>query len=200
MKTYDRAYFDRWYRAAGSRVITPALTARRAMLALGVAEAVLDRPVRRVLDIGCGEGTWGTVLRRRRPGLRYVGLDPSAYAVRRHGRRRGLRIGRFGGVRAAGVRGRFDLVVCADVLQYIQTPDLPDGLREIADCLADGVAFLPAYTTEDDMEGDLAGWQWRSPAAWRRAYRAAGLAPVGMHCWVRADRVDALNVFERGEG
>lgn len=198
-KPYDQAYFDRWYRRSGSRVITPDLTARRAALALAAAEVVLDRPVRTVLDVGCGEGTWGVWLRKRRAGLRYLGVDPSTYAVARFGARRGLRVGAFGALRAAGVRGRFDLVVCADVLQYIPTKALAPGLVELASHLGDGVAYLPAYTSDDEMEGDLEGWQWRSPAVWRRAFRAAGLLPVGMHCWVREDRRDMLNVFERAD-
>jgi SAM-dependent methyltransferase len=196
-KSYDRAYFDRWYRRTGSRVITPDLTARRAALALASAEVVMDRPVRSVLDVGCGEGTWGVWLRKRRPGLRYVGVDPSTYAVAKYGTRRGLRVGQFGALGDAGVRGRFDLVVCADVLQYIPTAALAPGLCELASHLGDGVAFLPAYTSDDDMEGDLDGWQWRAPSVWRRAFRAAGLVPVGMHCWVRVEQRDALNVFER---
>lgn len=200
VKRYDRAYYDRWYRRGGTRVITPDLTARRAALALAVAEVVLDRPIRSVLDVGCGEGTWGAWLGRRRPGLRYVGLDPSEYAVRRFGRRRNLRLGAFGGLRAAGVRGRFDLVICADVLQYVATADLAPGLAELAGHLGDGVAYLPAYTSADEMEGDFEGWHWRPPATWRRAFRAAGLSPIGMHCWVRSDRRSALNVFERADG
>lgn len=197
MKAYDQQYFDRWYRRSATRVITPDLTARRAALALAAAEYVLDRPVRTVLDVGCGEGGWGQWIRRRRPDVRYVGVDPSEYAVRRFGARRNLRLGTFGALRAAGVRGRFDLVVCADVLQYIPTRTLGAGLVELADFLGDGVAFLPAYTTADEMEGDLEGWQWRSPAVWRRGFRQAGLVPVGLHCWVRGARAESLNVFER---
>lgn len=200
MKRYDRDYFERWYRRPGTRVISPALTRRRATFALSAAEYLLDRPVRSVLDVGCGEGAWGMAMRRSRPGLRYVGVDPSEYAVERFGRRRGVRLGRFGAVREAGVTGTFDLVVCADVLQYVPDEALADGLRELADCLDDGVAYLPAYTTDDDMEGDLRGWHWRSPAAWRRAFRAAGLIPVGLHCWVRREQAGALNVFERADG
>lgn len=200
MKSYDRDYFDRWYRAGRSRVITPDLTQRRAAVALAAAELVLDRRVASVLDIGCGEGDWGVWLRKQRRGLKYLGLDPSEYAVRRYGRRRNLRLGTFGALKAAGVRGRFDLVICADVLQYIPTALLGAGLTELASHLGDGVAYLPAYTTEDDMEGDLDGWHWRSPAVWRRAFRAAGLMPIGLHCWVLASRRDALNVFERADG
>jgi hypothetical protein len=57
------------------------------------------------------------------------------------------------------------------------------GIRAIAKLLA-GVAYLEAYTTEDAIEGDRRGWQHRSPAQYRRAFRTAGLTGVGMHCWV----------------
>jgi SAM-dependent methyltransferase len=197
VKHYDQAYFDKWYRAARSRVITPETTRLRAWLAMSAAEYVLDRRIRSVLDVGCGEGSWGVALKRLRRGLKYVGVDPSEYAIRRFGTRRHLRLGTFGELAKAKVRGTFDLVVCADVLQYVPTAQLGPGLAELASHLGDGVAFLPAYTSHDSMEGDLAGWQWRAPAVWRKAFVSAGLAPVGLHCWVRAERAADLNVFER---
>ena len=55
-KTYDRAYFDRWYR--GSEVGGNARLARKVALAVATAEYHLERPLRSVLDIGCGEGGW----------------------------------------------------------------------------------------------------------------------------------------------
>ena len=54
MKRYDRAYFDHWYR--GERVRPRAELERRVRLALAAAEYALGRPVRRALDVGCGEG------------------------------------------------------------------------------------------------------------------------------------------------
>ena len=59
---------------------------------LGVAEYFLRRKVRSVLDIGAGEGAWRAELRRLRPSIRYTGVDPSEYVVRRHGRRRNIRL------------------------------------------------------------------------------------------------------------
>src|SRR6188508_1192390 len=89
-KSYDRAYFDRWYRDAAQAVIQREHLARRVRLAVAAAEWVLDRPIESVLDIGAGEGTWRAVLRRLRPRARYLGLDPSAYAVKRFGHAREL--------------------------------------------------------------------------------------------------------------
>jgi hypothetical protein len=40
-----------------------------------------------VLDIGCGEGIWRAPLRSLRPGIEYLGLDSSEYAIARYGAR-----------------------------------------------------------------------------------------------------------------
>ena len=195
-KSYDRAYFDRWYRDPRRRVATPADVGRKARLVVGVAEALLQRPVRSALDIGCGEGAWRQALRLLRPGLRYVGLDSSAYVVSRYGRARGIRYGTFGSMPAADLEGPFDLVICCDVLQYVQTPELSRGLEVVAGLL-DGVAYLEAYTTADDVIGDRSGWYHRQPAFYRRAFGRAGLTGVGMHCWVGEHLRGATAALER---
>ena len=63
-KTYDRAYFDRWYRHGG--IGHAARLARKVALAVATAEYHLERPIRSVLDIGCGEGAWRAPLRSLR--------------------------------------------------------------------------------------------------------------------------------------
>src|SRR5690242_5946242 len=80
-KRYDRAYFDRWYRASRTRIDTPQSLARKVRLAVSVAEYFLGRHIESVLDIGCGEGRWYSPLRRMRPRARYTGVDSSEYAV-----------------------------------------------------------------------------------------------------------------------
>ncbi len=182
-KAYDRAYFDRWYRDPRKRIATPADVQRKARLVLGIAESLLQRPVRSALDIGCGEGAWRQALRRVRPGIRYVGVDSSAYVVSRFGKARGIRYGTFGTLATADLDGPFDVIVCCDVLQYVPSRELGRGLEAVAGLLG-GVAYLEAYTTADDVVGDRHGWYHRTPAFYRRAFRRAGLTAVGMHCWV----------------
>jgi len=91
---FDQAYFDHWYRDQGFG--SPTRVARKVSYAVAAAEYLLDRPIRSVLDVGCGEASWQPVLRRLRPRLRYVGVDPSRYAVERFGARRGVRLGTLG--------------------------------------------------------------------------------------------------------
>ncbi len=84
---YDQQYFDRWYRDPRHRVFTAAERARRVAVVLSVAEYVLGRRVRSVLDVGAGEGHWRAPLIEARPRIEYVGLDPSPYVVERFGQR-----------------------------------------------------------------------------------------------------------------
>ena len=182
-KRYDKAYFDRWYRDPGRRVWGVADVERKIRMVLGIAEFLLDRRVRSLLDVGCGEGTWQPILKRLRPGARYQGVDGSEYAVGRFGRRRNIRRGTLGGLAELKLNGPFDVVVCCDVLHYVKTDELKRGLREISG-LARGVAFLEAYTSDDDVSGDEAEFHRRSPAAWRRLLSAAGFTSVGMQCYV----------------
>lgn len=158
-----------------------------------VAEYFLGRKLRSVLDIGAGEGRWGVELRRLRPGLRYVGIDPSEYVVARHGRRRNIKLGTFEQVPSMALGRGFDLIVCADMLQYIPDAALKRGVRHIAGLL-NGVAFLESYTSADDMEGDLEGWHPRSKSRYRRIFADAGLVACGVHCYL--SRAVAGNAVE----
>lgn len=152
-------------------------------MVVGVAEYFLGRKLRSVLDVGSGEGVWGRELRRLRPGIRYLGVDPSEWVVARHGRRRNIRLGSFEQLPALRLGRGYDLIVCADVLQYVPDAVLKRGILHLASALA-GVAFLEAYTTGDDMEGDLEGWHPRSRLQYRRVFTDAGLVPCGIHCYL----------------
>jgi SAM-dependent methyltransferase len=184
MKHYDQSYFERWYGNPRTRIIAPADTKRKAQLALAAAEYMLERPVRTVLDIGAGEGTWLPALKAMRPSVRYTGVDPSEYAVRRFGKRRNIHWGTFGALDDAGLlSGSYDLVVCCGVVNYLSRPELERGLGVIAAVLS-GVAFIEVWTTADDIVGDRRDWQEHTPAYYRRIFRRAGLVACGMHCYV----------------
>lgn len=198
-KQYDKAYFDRWYRDPRSRLRTAADVARKVRMVLGIAEQVLERPVRTVLDVGCGEGTWQPVLKRLRPGLRYTGVDDSEYAVRRFGRSRHIRRGSIGSLDEARLAARYDLIVVCDVLHYLGDAEIARGLEFLAPRL-EGVAYLEAYTSSDDIDGDKHGLQRRSAARYLKLIGAAGLVPIGMHCYVGEEMKEALTALELARG
>ena len=197
-KVYDEAYFRRWYHDPAQRVITPEAVARKVRLVVGIAESLLERPIRTVLDVGCGEGAWRAHLRRLRPAVRYTGVESSEYAVRRFGRLRGIRQGTFGALGEVRLAAAYDLIVVCDVLQYVPEGELAIGLRAIAERLR-GVTYLEAYATEDAIEGDLGAWHHRSAEQYRRHFRRAGLTPVGMHCYVGPALADRTVALERGQ-
>ncbi|NUO62547.1 MAG: class I SAM-dependent methyltransferase [Gemmatimonadaceae bacterium] len=182
-KRYDRAYFDRFYRKDRTRVHAPADVERKVHLAVSAAEFMLGREIRTVLDVGAGEGAWQPILARMRRGIRYLGVDPSEYAVARYGASRNLRLGSFDGLDAARVGKGFDLIVCADVMNYLSPGALRRGLGQIAGRLR-GLAYLEIYTDRDELTGDLAAIDLRPPEYYERALRRAGLIRCGMHCYV----------------
>jgi SAM-dependent methyltransferase len=194
-KTYDRAYFERWYRDPRHRVATRESLERKVRMAVSLTEFLLGRQLRSVLDVGCGEAAWFTVLRRLRPAARYIGIDASDYVLARFGTARNIRRGTFGQLGQLKMPRGIDLVVCADVLQYVETTEIERGLRAIRKLLT-GVAYIESFAVEDGMEGDRAGWHERSADEYRVLFRRARLTQCGPHSYVNLDRIQNLNVFE----
>lgn len=192
-KRYDRAYFDRWYRRAG--IGRPAEVARAAHYVLATAEHLLGRPVRTVLDVGCGEAAWRRPLLERRSHLRYVGVDPSAYAVDRYGTRRNIRHGGLADLATLDLGGPYDVVVCADVLPYVPDVDIRSGLRWIAQNL-EGVAYLHAMTAADSFLGDRREFIPRSPSRYESLFAEAGLRRIGPHLYAGAVLLPTLAALE----
>jgi SAM-dependent methyltransferase len=196
-KLYDQAYFDRWYRDPRHMVVQGGVLERRVQLAVAATEYLLERPLRSVLDVGCGEAPWRALLLRARPKLRYLGVDPSEYVVKRFGRSRNIRLGRVGDLGQLDLDGPYDLIVCSDVLHYVPTPELRRGLRVISE-LCGGVAFLEVFAAEDDTEGDDHDYQKRSAATYRRLLREARMIPLGLHCYASWRLEDELTSLEKG--
>jgi SAM-dependent methyltransferase len=188
-KRYDRDYFERWYRVGG--VGSPAELERKVGLAVALTETVLERPLRSALDVGCGEGRWQPALGALRPEASYLGLDTSAYVVERFGGARNILTGAFEDLGGFAFEAPFDLVVCSDVLHYLTRGQIARGLERLVP-LVGGVALLEAFTRSDEIEGDRDGFHDRAPATYRRWFRDAGLVPVGMQHWVRAEVARSL--------
>jgi SAM-dependent methyltransferase len=182
-KVYDRAYFDKWYRHPTHSVSSKRELGRKVALAVAMTEYYLARPIVNVLDVGCGEGVWHAPLRRLRPNAQYLGLDSSEYVVQRYGRSRNLRLATFGDLGELRFERAFDLIVCSDTIHYVRSAELRRGLRGVVDML-DGVAFLELFTSKDVPEGDKLGFIPRSPAWYLKEFGAAGLVPVGTHCYL----------------
>lgn len=195
MKSYDKAYFDRWYRGEDAPRGEGELR-RSVSLAVAVTESILNRKLRTLLDVGAGEGRWQPILHQLRPGVSYLGIEPSPYAVERFGEARNLREGSFGELHLHAFDEPFDLVVCADVLHYLSPEEVLAGMDELAD-LVGGAAFLEVFTDQDPVEGDREGFLPR-PATWYRStFAGAGLHPLGMQMWIHEEMASDLDDMER---
>ena len=181
-KKYDRAYFDRWYRNESTRVHGRGELRRKVFMAVTVAEYFLHRPLRSVLDIGCGEGAWLPHLRAIRPGVAYTGIDSSEYVVERFGRSRNIRLGSFGELPSMRL-GAYDLVVCSDVLHYVPDEEIGPGIRTIATA-CEGAAYVEVLTREDTIEGDLQSLIRRPASTYRDLFRRVGMTRVAPYIWL----------------
>jgi SAM-dependent methyltransferase len=178
---YDRSYFNRWYRDPSTRVKSLTAIRRKATLTIALAEYYLERPVRSVLDVGCGEGNWLPALRSIRPRIHYTGVDSSHYAVERFGRSRSIRHGSFGTLGECNLKNSYDLVICSDLLFYLPIDELKLGLAFLAPRTA-GLAFLEFYTEADSVIGDFPRKGLKTASFYKALLKSHGFLPVGSHC------------------
>ena len=193
-KPYDLNYFNHWYRNPATRVVNRAALARRVSLAVGLAEFALQRPVRSVLDIGCGEGAWRSQILKLRPKASYLGLDSSEYAIARYGKTRNLAYARFAELDTLRPGPPADLLVCADVMHYVPAQQLQRGIRGF-DELCRGIAYLECFCKPDQIEGDTEGFIPRHPDFYRRLIEAQGFKPFGPFTWLSPVLVDEMTAL-----
>jgi 2-polyprenyl-3-methyl-5-hydroxy-6-metoxy-1,4-benzoquinol methylase len=177
--TFDEAYYRRYYFDSRTAVTSKAEMRARGEL-IGAYANHIGLPVRRLLDAGCGIGLLRPALARAFPNAEYTGLEYSAYLCKRYGWTQGSL--------ADWAADPFDLVVCYDVLQYL---DDYTAARAIANLgrLTRGVLYLSALTTRDwrencdrtrtDRDVHLRDGAWYGTRL-RRNFR-----PAGAGFWVR---------------
>jgi SAM-dependent methyltransferase len=172
---YQRYYFDPHTAVASRRE----MQARARLIAALTAHAGL--PVRRILEAGCGTGMLRAALRRLLPRAHYVALEGSEYLCRRYGWERGR-------IESYRARAPFDLVICYDVLQYLDAPAARRALGNFAR-LCRGVLYFSALTRLDyarncDPRRTDANVHLRS-AHWYRVCLSRQFREAGLGFWVR---------------
>jgi SAM-dependent methyltransferase len=192
---FDQAYFDRWYRDPRKRIRSRGELQRKAAMVVGIAEHILGRRVRNALDIGCGEGEWRAPLKAMCPTIAYLGIDPSEYAVNRYGRTRNIVRGTLQGAGSIAGDRSWDLIVCSDVIHYIEEEDLLRAIPSLA-WMTGGVAYLDVTTIEDRPSGDMEGFFYRDAAWYRALFTTAGFVPCGMQCYVGPELAEAVASLE----
>lgn len=179
-RTFDSTYYRRFYLTPATRAMSRDEAGRRGQL-IAAAVRQLELPVRRILDMGCGLGWLRRPLLRAFPGATYTGVEYSRYLCDRYGWTRGSVVDFRG-------RGAFDLVTCADVLQYLDDASAAKALRNLAR-LCRGVLYLHVPTTADfrermDPSGTDTGVHLRT-GDWYRRHLARQFTHAGFGLYVR---------------
>ncbi|MEO7966820.1 MAG: methyltransferase [Gemmatimonadaceae bacterium] len=193
---YDKKYFDKWYRHPKHRVKSSLDIERQLRFVVAATEYLYERPVRKVLDVGAGEGNWSIALKKLRPGAKYYGVDASEYAVQRFGKKRNIRLGTLGEAGDLGLDDDFDLILCCGVLNYIAPRELSQGLKALAR-LTVGTAYFEVFTSADDATGDFSRESSNTPAWWRSTFRRTGWTSVGMHLFLPTPLASVAAALER---
>ncbi|MCZ6893752.1 MAG: class I SAM-dependent methyltransferase [Gammaproteobacteria bacterium] len=139
-ESFDEAYFERFYFDAETRVADPSYFDRLAGF-IGAYLAFLDCPVESILDAGCGPGLLHRGLRRAFPGVRIDGIDVSEYVCKRYG-------WQCSSIEDYLHEEGFDLVICHDVLQYLNRPTAIRALEKLAS-FTDAALYFGVLTRED---------------------------------------------------
>ena len=171
---FDAAYYERFYLDPRTRVAGPDEVEVQARFLCSYLD-YLKINVRSILDLGCGLGRLREPLLGRYARARYTGVEVSEHLC-----------GELGWVHGSAAtfraRRRYDLVICQDVLQYLDDAEAELALDNLARHCR-GALYFGALTREDweencdqartDGNGYLreGGW-YRSRLA--RAFTCAG--------------------------
>lgn len=137
---FDKAYYDRYYRNPATRVCSPAEVQRRGDF-IAAYLRFLEVPVQSVLDIGCGLGRLLTALSEAFPKARTTGVESSPYLCAEFG-------WQSGSLPSFTTRRRHDLVICYDVLSYLEDDDAALAIKTLG-TLARRALYFGALTVED---------------------------------------------------
>lgn len=191
-EAFDSAYFRKYYFNAATRVTTAAEMHGRAQLIAAILRHA-SISVRSILDAGCGIGLLRKPFMEALPRARYVGLEASDYLCSRYQWVKGS-------VVDFAPRSTSDLVICYDVLQYLDDGDAARAIANLAK-LTHAAVYVSALTRED----------WRANCDRSRTDRAVHLRPgdwyrrrlrkhfnyLGFGVWLRKEVTAILWDLER---
>jgi trans-aconitate methyltransferase len=186
---FDRAYYQKFYFDPRTAVTSEAEMQARARLIVAYAGHV-GLPVRRMLDAGCGTGMLRRPLTAAMPKARYVGLDVSEYLCERFGWEHGT-------VDTWRSPTPFDLVICYDVVQYLDDRRAARALANLGR-LCRALLYFGALTATDwrrncDRRRTDAEVHMRD-GSWYRTRLRRSFREIGAGFWLR--RGAPLTVWE----
>ncbi len=142
-RDFNEDYYARYYKDRNTRVAEPRYFDSLARFISGYSE-LLGFKVRSIVDLGCGIGTLRKPLLRHFPKATYSGVDVSEYACQKYG-------WELGSVCDYAPANSFDLVICHDVVQYLDNKDAKAAIKNLAD-IGSGMLYFSVLTEEDYLE------------------------------------------------
>jgi 2-polyprenyl-3-methyl-5-hydroxy-6-metoxy-1,4-benzoquinol methylase len=178
--SFDHDYYKRFYFDPKTAVTNKREIQARARLIAAYALHT-GLPVRRILDAGCGTGLLRPWLRRYLPRAVYTGIEASEYLCQRYGWQQTQ-------IETYKPAASFDVVVCYDVLQYLDSEAADRALANFAK-LCRGVLYFTALTSVDwehncDRSRTDSNVHLRS-ARWYRSRLRKNFREAGCGFWLR---------------
>ncbi|MFL6604372.1 MAG: class I SAM-dependent methyltransferase [Steroidobacteraceae bacterium] len=178
--SFDHEYYKRFYYDPNTAVTSKREIQARARLIAAYALHT-GLPVRRILDAGCGTGLLRPWLKRYLPRAVYTGIEASEYLCQRYGWQQTQ-------IETYKPAAPFDVVVCYDVLQYLDSKTADRALANFGK-LCRGVLYFTALTRVDwehncDRSRTDSNVHLRS-ANWYRSRLKTNFREAGCGFWLR---------------
>jgi 2-polyprenyl-3-methyl-5-hydroxy-6-metoxy-1,4-benzoquinol methylase len=177
---FDQEYYERFYYDAKTAVTNRQEMQSRARLIAAYALHT-GLPTRRILDAGCGTGLLKPWFKRYLPRASYTGIEASEYLCKRYGWQQTA-------IESYKPSAPFDIVVCYDVLQYLDSATATRALTNLGR-LCRGVLYFTALTRVDwehncDQSRTDSNVKLRS-AQWYRSRLQRNFREAGAGFWLR---------------
>ena len=176
---FDKAYYDRYYRNPGTRVCSPGEVQRQGDFVAAYLRH-LEVPVRSVIDIGCGLGRLLSTLAEAFPKAHALGVESSAYLCAELG-------WESGALPDYPTHRQYDLVVCYDVLSYLEDDDAAEAIKTLGE-LTRQALYFGTLTLEDRELCDPVRTDtdvYLRSNRWYRRRLGRHFEPVGGGVWLR---------------
>jgi hypothetical protein len=170
---FDARYYRRFYESSRTAVVTTNQAKAEVGFVLAFCNHVGLR-IRRFTDAGAGTGWWAKEFRRQYKSQCVIEtFDSSEAAAKGYGHTQV-------GIEDIPLKPA-DLVVCRDVLRYLNDAAAKRAIRRLARKTR-GVLYLHVITSDDEVDeeaSDMSGY-FRTASWYRRELKKAGFVNVGM--------------------
>ena len=190
---FDANYYRRYYQDRRTRVADPEYYRRLARF-IASYSALLDISIVRIADLGCGTGALQNPLLAEFKRASYVGVEQSAYACQKFGWKQSC-------ASEFTAELGFDLVVCHDVMQYLDDKRAAKALTNFR-LLTDKLVYFSVLTEEDwrrNVDQDLTdGEVYLRPANWYRRRLKPSFTNLGGGLYLAAGNDAVVYALEGG--